>query len=93
MLLLLAAVSTVTSATSQAQHQAGGSAAGNAAAAAAGPAALAEHQGTAYLGPHPEWIHKNDTRWMACRLRGMSQYFSIHPAALDLEAHPGACGR
>ena len=41
----------------------------------------------------PEVIEPSATAAMSCGLPSVSSYFTIHIAAVNLTAHPGACGR
>ena len=40
-----------------------------------------------------EAISPNATQQLACRLAGVSPYFTVHFVGVDLEAFPDACGR
>jgi hypothetical protein len=60
---------------------------------AGGGSAGAAQQGVAGVGPWGEWIPKNATQAVSCGLAGVSQYFTIHLAGVNLTAHPDACGR
>lgn len=50
-------------------------------------------RGMAGVGPWGEWIPKNATQAVSCGLAGISPYFTIHLAGVNLSAHPDACGR
>jgi hypothetical protein len=49
-------------------------------------------QGTAALA-FSESMRPNDTQALACKLAGISPYFTIHLAGIRLAQHPGACGQ
>ena len=59
--------------------------------AAAGPE-QAWQQGMASLA-FSETMRPNDTQALACKLAGISPYFTIHLAGIRLAQHPGACGQ
>lgn len=62
--------------------------------AASSAATALQQAGTASFAPSlPEWIKKNDTAAMACRQQGVSPYYTIHLAAVNIALHPEACGR